>query len=219
MDSQLAIQSQAIQINSLADMAELAVKIHNSKLAPNDLGSPDAVLVAMQHGMELGLSPMQAVQAVAVINKRPVIWGDAALALVKAHPTVLDVVETWEKGETDDKKLARCIIKLRDREPVERCFTVDDAKRAGLWEKAGPWKQYPKRMLQMRARSWAMRDACPQALKGVSVREEMQDVEPRQSVSLPKLVLPGTEPPAVAALPAPAEPSDNDLEHMPEKPW
>jgi hypothetical protein len=35
-------------------------------------------------------------------------------------------------------------------------------------------------MLQMRARSWACRDAFADALRGLGVREEMQDVEPRK---------------------------------------
>ena len=50
-----------------------------------------------------------------------------------------------------------------------------DAKRAGLWTKAGPWQTYPRRMLQMRARSFALRDAFPDVLKGLISVEEALD--------------------------------------------
>ena len=47
-----------------------------------------------------------------------------------------------------------------------------------LIDKKGPWQQYPYRMLQMRARSWGLRDGFADALKGMQVREEIEDIEP-----------------------------------------
>jgi hypothetical protein len=55
-------------------------------------------------------------------------------------------------------------------------FSVVDAKRAGLFTKAGPWQTYPRRMLQMRARSFALRDAFPNVLKGLISVEEALDL-------------------------------------------
>jgi hypothetical protein len=52
---------------------------------------------------------------------------------------------------------------------------VADAKRAGVWGKAGPWTQYPKRMLGIRARSFALRDVFPDVLGGLDIREEVED--------------------------------------------
>jgi hypothetical protein len=49
-----------------------------------------------------------------------------------------------------------------------------DAQRAALSAK-DTYKQYPARMLQMRARWWAMRDAFPDALKGIDSAEEQQE--------------------------------------------
>jgi hypothetical protein len=69
------------------------------------------------------------------------------------------------------------VIKRRDRSAVVRTFSEADAKKAGLWGKSGPWAQYPARMLQMRARGWALRDAFPDALKGLGIREEVQDYQ------------------------------------------
>lgn len=182
----------------MEEMLEMARMVASSGLAPAALKSPEAVLIAMQHGMELGLSPMQAVQSIAVINNRPTIWGDAALALAMAHPEFEDIEETFERGATAEDMLAKCEVKRKGRSSVVRTFSVGDARKAGVWEKAGPWKQYPKRMLQMRARSFAIRDSFPDALKGVAIVEEMRDVTPRDPrKESPRMVLPDEATPAL----------------------
>jgi len=157
---------------NLAEALEMAGVLCKSNLIPKDFqGNPGNVLVAIQWGMELGLAPMQSLQSIAVINGRPSLWGDAVIALCKSHP-----VCEWIRESFDDDSTAVCIAKRKgDPEPVERRFSMDDAKKAGLIGKAGPWTQYPRRMLQMRARSWCLRDAFPDLLRGMAVAEEEQD--------------------------------------------
>lgn len=156
---------------NLHEALEMAGVLCKSSLIPKDFqGNAGNVLVAIQWGMELGLAPMQALQSIAVINGRPSLWGDAVIALCKAHPVCEWVREYEEDG------VAVCVTQRRgDPEPVERRFSMDDAKRAGLLGKAGPWTQYPRRMMQMRARSWCLRDAYPDLLRGMAVAEEQQD--------------------------------------------
>jgi len=160
---------------SLGEAMKLAEVMAGSDMVPRDYkGKAGNVLIAVQMGAELGLQPMQAIQNIAVINGRPALWGDAALAVVSAHPECEDVVEKIDG--TGESMSATCTIKRANREPVVRTFGVADAKRAGLWGKDGPWKTYPQRMLQMRARSWAMRDAFADALRGIGVVEEVRDI-------------------------------------------
>jgi hypothetical protein len=72
--------------------------------------------------------------------------------------------------------VAFCRAKRRGQDAVvESRFSVDDAKRAHLWGKAGPWTQYPSRMLQLRARGFCLRDAFPDVLKGLITVEEAKD--------------------------------------------
>lgn len=159
--------------------------IADSDLAPKDYAhKPGNVLVAVQMGAEIGLKPMQALQNIAVINGRPSVWGDAALGLIKQHPMFVSCEETI-KGEKDDRA-ATCTMVRKGEPPITRTFSVIDAKRAGLWDKTGPWKTYPDRMLQMRARGFAGRDAFPDALKGLSFAEEAMDI--------PVTETPATEP-------------------------
>jgi len=157
---------------TLGEAIEFGKLIASSSFVPQQYkGKHGDVVVAMQMGSELGLAPMQSLQNIAVINGRPSVWGDALLAIVSNHPDCEDIIETNIQGQS-----ATCEVKRKGRTPVKRTFTVDDAKRAGLWGKSGPWKTYPDRMLQMRARGFALRDAFPDALRGLITAEEAQDI-------------------------------------------
>ena len=164
----------ALEPQNLSEAMQFAQMLARSTMVPKDfIGKPENCLVAIQWGREVGLGPLQALQNIAVINGRPSIWGDAALALVKSHPDCLDVIETIE-GD-GDTMVARCEVRRRGAQAVVQTFSVADAKGAGLWGKQGPWQQYKKRMLQMRARGFAIRDAFPDALRGMVTTEEAQD--------------------------------------------
>jgi hypothetical protein len=149
--------------------------VANSEFAPKDFkGKPASCMLAIQCGAEIGLAPLQALQSIAVVNGRPAVYGDAAMALVKASHVCEYVTESVE-GD-GEQMVATCTAKRRGypSATVVR-FTVADAKKASLWGKTGPWSQYPKRMLQMRARGFALRDAFADVLKGLVTAEEAQD--------------------------------------------
>ena len=162
---------------SMGEAIEFSKMISSSGMVPAAYkNKPQDILVAIQWGYEVGLQPMQALQNIAVINGKPSVYGDAAIALVKADPRCRGVKETIE-GE-GEKMVARCVVRRaygEEIEETEATFSVDDAKRAKLWGKQGPWSQYPKRMLAMRARGFAIRDAFPDAMKGMITAEEAQD--------------------------------------------
>lgn len=204
MNKELATTTQAladtrgVQLRSLEEMMDFARTIANSGLAPKDLQSPERILVAMQHGLEVGLSPMAAIQSIAVINGRPTLYGDGLMAVARAHPSCVDIIETFDRGQGgDDNIVAKCEVQRANQIPVVRTFSVADAKKANLWGKAGPWTQYPKRMLQMRARAFAIRDAFADALKGVRCAEEEMDVPLKAANArvVSDLILPGDPPP------------------------
>ena len=144
--------------------------LSDSNMVPKDFqGKPANCLIAMQWGTELGMKPLQAIQNIAVINGRPALWGDAVIALVLASP-VCDYVT-----EEDDGNTAICRVRRKGGEEQIRSFSTEDARQAGLAGKQGPWTQYPKRMRQMRARAFALRDVFPDVLRGMPVAEEVMD--------------------------------------------
>lgn len=186
--SPVPIGNQGIVLQTFSDAARFAEMIWRSRMAPKDIDSPEKVLVVMQMGMEVGLPPMAALNGIAVINGRPSIWGDNLPGLVTGKGVMEDMEEWYElNGVRLDRAPSKptsglsavCMVKRRGRErTLIREFTWDMAVQAKLNTKSGPWTDYPMRMLQMRARAWAIRDQFPDVLRGCAVAEEAQDITP-----------------------------------------
>lgn len=196
MSTEITTQKQTFSLapKDLDEAMRFADMLASASIVPKDyIGKPGNVLVAIQWGMELGLQPMQAMQSIAVINGRPSLWGDAMLALVKAHPAF-----EWIKEDCDGN-IATCTVKRRGEPEVTQSFSLEEAKKAGLTGKQGPWTQYPKRMLQMRARGFALRDAFPDALRGVISAEEARDTPAERDMGAAEVV---SSRPAAPAAPA-----------------
>lgn len=163
-------QNFSLAPSNFAEAMEYSKMIATSDLAPKDFkNKPNNVIIAIQMGSEIGLSPMQALQNISIINGKPCVWGDAALALVQASSEFENI------DESVDENQATCIIKRRGQTEHVEVFTKQDAINAGLWNKQGPWKQYPKRMMQMRARGFALRNKFADVLMGLNIAEEVRD--------------------------------------------
>ena len=207
-----------VKLQTWEEIERFAVKAARSGMVPKDfVGKEDAICIAVQMGSELGLPPMQSLQNIAVVNGRPSIWGDAMPALCRASGVVRSIRE-WHDGEGDNLMFYCEAIRKDDLNPVVGKFGVLDAKRAGLWKEtpqiqkrgrdgstymadSGPWYSYPHRMLQMRARGFALRDAFPDVLRGLLSAEEAADI-PFEATGLTPRVEPETRPqrdPAVVA--------------------
>ena len=182
--------STGLALATFDDAYRFAQMVSKSDFAPKDFrGKAESCLLAIQHGSELGLSPMQALQSIAVVNGRPSVYGDTALAVCIGSPVCEYVRETVE-GD-GDAMVAICEAKRRGYEkPTVVRFSVADAKKAGLWGKSGPWTNYSRRMLQMRARGFALRDTFPDILRGLITAEEAQDYPTPEPAREPVVVRP-----------------------------
>jgi hypothetical protein len=191
----------------------LAQMFAKSELVPKAFrGRPEDIMVCIQYGLEIGLPPMAALSSIAVINGRASLWGDGFIAVLMSSPLYEDHDEYYEVSgvrkdrlTADDLKqdatTAVCTFwRQGKRTPVTRAFSIAQAKKAGLWGKAGPWQEYGDRMLSMRARGFAGRDAFPDLLRGIKTAEEVMDTPPDIDV----------RPIAVAAPAAPARPEGYD---------
>ncbi|MGB7913898.1 MAG: hypothetical protein WCF79_01145 [Rhodomicrobium sp.] len=185
--------------------------------------------MAVLQGLELGIPPMQAVQQIAMIGGRCTIWGDLIPALVwRAGHTIRE----WIEGE-GDARVAWCEITRGDnKEVIRRKFSVEDAKRAGLWDtrpklkrkdnantwreedNESPWYRYDERMLQMRARGFCARDGVPDALHGLYIREEAEEERPSNDDTQDKVVAMDAE----DVLPPPAPEEDLETPSAPAEP-
>jgi len=174
-DRVAAARPQPIEIKTYDELERWAQMAATSGMVPKDyINKPQAIIIAVDMGAELGLKRMQALQNIAVINGRPSVWGDALWAMILTQPTLKGARE-WIEGD-GDQRTAYCEIRRAGQEPVTQSFSVSQAKKAALWGKSGPWQSYPDRMLQMRARGFAARDAYADVLKGFITAEEAMDI-------------------------------------------
>jgi len=174
-------KGKGLQLSSLDDMWRFAGYVITSGLAPKGIDKAEGVVVALQFGFELGLSPMQSIQNIAVINKRPCLWGDAVPGLVESsgkqeygYPAKFG--ERKADGSYPDNYGYKYITKRVGRDEYTYIFTVGDAKKAKLWGKEGPWTFYPDRMLLNRARTFCIRDVYPDVLKGIYTVDEVENI-------------------------------------------
>lgn len=180
----------AIVPQSMDEAFRLAQAICAAGMAPRGMDTPEKAMVAIMRGLEVGLTPMMALDKIAIVNGRPTIWGDGAIGLVRASG-LCEYVNEYIDGEGDNR-IAVCKAKRKgELEPIERRFGVADAKRAGLWGKQGPWQQFPERMLQMRARAFALRDLFADVLGGLYLKEEIEDERPQAPAAAYEPVIEG----------------------------
>jgi len=121
-------------------------------------------MVAILAGRELGWDMMRAIRSFSVIKGRATLNADAMGGLVMSHPDCEYLTFT----HADDKS-ATCEIKRKGApQPLSVTFSLEDAKKAGLYPGRGrsPWTTYTRDMLRKSAMVRACRWAFPDAVGG-----------------------------------------------------
>jgi len=152
-------------------------------MVPKGYKDAAQVLAGLEFARELNIPPLVGLKNIAVIHGNPCLWGDLPLALVRRQGRLKFI----EEFIFDDKYERICFEKqnltaapygalcrtqrLDQTDYYETWFTMDDAKKAGLLGRENVWKTYPRRMLQMRARSQNLKDQFPDDLLGLSIAE------------------------------------------------
>ena len=150
---------------------KLAETIKRSSLAPAGLQAPDILLV-MATGRSYGWDTMKSLRSLYVVKGRVCMYADAIVGLVKASQECeyFMVVETTPETCTVETKRAGSPA------PERITWSMDDAKRAGLWGQRGPWTSYPADMLRARASARLARAVYPDVVAGIYDPEEICEV-------------------------------------------
>jgi len=165
----------------------VAEDVCKSSMVPKAyMGKPHDAFVAMAMGYQLGLPIEQSLQHIAVVNGRPCLWGDGMLALIMGHKECEDVEELPLLDSNNQVVGYQCTVKRKGKSPHTKQYTIDDAKKAGLLGKGNfsPWVTNPSRMLQMRARAFALRDRFPDLLSGIKMAEEVRDYDEGETIDV-----------------------------------
>lgn len=139
-----------------------------------------------------GLHPMRAVQEYHIIQGRPALRADAMLA------RFLQAGGRVEWHELSNEAAEATFIHPQGGR-VRIRWTLEDAKRAGLLDKAGDmWRKYPRAMLRARVVSEGVRTVYPGVVVGLYAPEEVVAFaeEERAPVPVQAEVVESTPPPS-----------------------
>lgn len=153
---------------------------------------PEEAAVILLTGRELGLSPMQSLRGIYVVNGTPVLSADLLVAVVRRS----GLCGSWRVVESTPERCTITTTRVGETEPSTRTWTMADAKRAGVVGKP-IWAQYPAQMLRHRCAADLAREVYPDVVLGLYTPEEMDNVEPARREPAP---LPAPAPLALAPL-------------------
>lgn len=161
----------------LAEVKEMASMAVKSGLIA--IKSPEAAFFIIATGLELGLSPMQSLRAIHIIEGKPVLSASLLVALAKRHPDCeyFRLVSSSPTEATFETK------RRGDPAATRKTWTMQDAQRAQLAGRAN-WQKHPTAMLEARCSAALARAVYPDLLLGVY--EESEGDEIRQGARLDK---------------------------------
>jgi len=207
--SPMVMSDRGVQLRSFAELWRFAQTALAGAVAPKGMTSVGQVALAIQTGMEAGLTPMHSLQSVVVINGNTSWRGQAAVGLIRADPRC-KYIRHWSEGTGDAMKGVCVSLRVGATREERTEFGVAAAKTAGLWGKTGrkgeptPWVTYPDRQLMWRAVGFHAKDHWSEVLGGFPIAEEAQDYPPREDVAVRASLPPPTSPDPLLAEPPPA---------------
>jgi hypothetical protein len=163
-----------VRVGDMDGLWRFAGLLVQSQCLPDSWEDQATAFIALQAGSEVGMSLVQTTKCVMVINKKPSLYDDGPLALCMASGKFdhSQHEETWDEA-TKEAVVTVCRIGGK---PKTGRFSIAKAERAGLVRRNQNYGLYPDRMCTRRARAFALRDAFPDVLMGLSVKEEIEDV-------------------------------------------
>jgi hypothetical protein len=182
-------KSQALVARDQSELVRMIRMFMKGQAFPKSLDSEAKIIAAWQLGASLNVPPIRAIQNIAFVNGVMSIWGELPKALAEATGEL----KQFEVLMIDEKQDVICLknknlnatpwaavvhIQREGRNLNEYVFTLDDADKAGLLNKKGPWQEYRSIMLARRAIAKGIKFEFPDALMGVKIAEYDLDVAP-----------------------------------------
>lgn len=178
------IGPRGVQFTTMGEMYQFARAAWASGMIPTGKGgfkNESGVFIALQLGAEVGLSPMQSIQNICVINDRPSIFGPALIALCRTKPDWIEASYSERVEGEGDRRRGIVTVQRTGGNLVTKEFSMADARRADLLGKDN-WNKYPDDMLINRARARCLKSTFSHHLHGLGIAEEERDMEETRTI-------------------------------------
>lgn len=173
-------------VDSFKTIFDIGKMFASSQLVPQSYqGKPMDCTIAVDMANRMGVSPMMVMQNLYVVKGKPQWSGQACMSMIKASSEFKDVRPVYV-GERDTDDWG-CYIRATDVKTGElvegTLITIKMAKEEGWYSKkdkygneTSKWQTMPQQMLAYRAASFFARVYIPNALMGVHVEGEVEDL-------------------------------------------
>ena len=196
--------SRTLEARDITEALAVAKVAAGSKIFKH-IVSPEAAFVIIATGRELGMTAMQSLRGIHMIEGRPCMSADMAMAVVLHCPMCVffRLVDSSDRIATYETQ--------RVGQPSQRMsFSMEQAQAAGLANKDN-WRKFPAAMLRARAGMALARAVYPDALMGIYDPDEMgggtaQPPAPWAEPSSKRRGEPREPPAAVVVVEGPTEP-------------
>ena len=196
MSTAIVPATQAFEPSNAEQAFAIAKTLVASRLLPKSIGTPEAAFTIIMTGRELGLTAMQSLRSIHVIEGKPTLSADLMLALTKRSAEC-----EWFRLVESTPEIATYETKRRgEPEATRMSFTIKEAQAAGLASKEN-YKRHPTAMLRARCVAALARAVYPDLLLGVYETGELSPERVGPSVPItPGIVNAPTETVDVDAL-------------------
>ncbi len=179
----LTLQEQGQQLSVLGAFAnseqfqmakQAAEMLASSSMVPVTYqNNPGSCFIALNTALRLRMDPLMIMQNLYVVQNRPSWSGQFAIALVNICPKFS---ATWfeYRNEEDFQKGVRMCAQLKTGQNVYGTWITPEMVKAEGWGKK--WQTMPEQMYKYRAAAFFARTNCPEALLGLSVEGEAEDI-------------------------------------------
>lgn len=159
-------------------MLRAAQMISQTSIIPQTYqGKPQDCFVAIEMANRMNISPMVVMQNMYVVKGKPSWAGQACTMLINSCGKFKEVkhIYTGEKG-TESRGCYVEAIRVDDGEKIQGVEVTLKMAKAEGWTSNSKWRNMPELMLAYRASAFFARVYCPEALMGVQVVEEVEDI-------------------------------------------
>lgn len=173
--AEMVTQGQARAL-TMQDTINFANSVAGGSLLPRDYQrNPANVIIAVNLGQSMGLSPAESLYRINVIQGKPTASAELIAAQVRKAGHKLRITKDEAR-----QSVTATVVRCDDPDyPISETRDAAWAQRMGLASKDNYRKQ-PMTMLTWRAITAAAREACPEALYGVAYTpDEMHDMDPQ----------------------------------------
>lgn len=179
----LTIQEQGQQLSVLGAFAngeqfqmamQAAEMLASSSMVPTTYqNNPGSCFIALNTALRLRMDPLMIMQNLYVVQGRPSWSGQFAIALVNICPKFELTWFEFRNGG-DFQAGVRMCAQLKTRQHVYGTWVTPEMVKAEGWGKK--WQTMPEQMYKYRAAAFFARTNCPEALLGLSVEGEAEDM-------------------------------------------